>query len=235
MNILKIGIIAHSEFYALYINELLEKIGYPTKVFLLQKSQETPQLPIQFMDIVIIQLGKPTTMTLARKITELGIPLLVIVDNQQDLHHDGHASNITFIPTPISMKKLKNGLEMALLTTNAPQIRAQIHHNFSTDQELYCKKKGIYHRLVIQNMLYIQGSDNYVAIQFPDKKILMPGRLSDMLQLLIHHDFMQIHRSYVINLKKATTINFEKNRMMVGGHAIPFSRRIKAVLKKMFL
>ncbi len=53
---------------------------------------------------------------------------------------------------------------------------------------------------------YIEGLENYVRIHCEDKSIISFTTMKHMVDLLSRHGFLRIHRSYIINLSKVTSV-----------------------------
>jgi DNA-binding LytR/AlgR family response regulator len=81
-------------------------------------------------------------------------------------------------------------------------------------------------RIEISKILYIEGMREYVRIHLENSKPLMSLlSMKSIEQKLPAEQFMRIHRSYIVNLEKITTI--ERNRIVFGKEYIPVSGQYK--------
>ncbi len=85
-------------------------------------------------------------------------------------------------------------------------------------------------KICTDDILYVKSLQNYVVIQLVQKSIITLLTLKKISTLLPDH-FVQVHRSYLINMEKADKISGYE--IQVGAHRIPVSQRMKNdVLKK---
>ena len=85
-------------------------------------------------------------------------------------------------------------------------------------------------KICTDDILYIKSLQNYVVIQLTQKSIISLQTLKKISTLLPDH-FVQVHRSYLINMEKADKISGYE--IQVGSHRIPVAQRMKNdVLKK---
>ena len=81
-------------------------------------------------------------------------------------------------------------------------------------------------KINISEIIFLQALDNYSIIQTETNKTVVSSYLSQLFSNFSScSDFMQIHRSYVINLKKIKSIN--GNMAMLQNFEIPISRSHK--------
>ena len=107
-------------------------------------------------------------------------------------------------------------------------LSAQSNDSVSIREE-YCflKKKGIYHKIHIEDILYIKSEGDYTFIHTAEEKFINTTRLGELELLFAAHGFYKIHRSYVVNLTNLTAINTEENLIIVGSESLPISRSMK--------
>ena len=69
-------------------------------------------------------------------------------------------------------------------------------------------------------MHFIEGQGDYIKVYLSDKVLMVHHTIKRMMDAL-PEDFMRIHKSYVVNLRK---INFiEGNQVRIGEHTIQVS------------
>lgn len=81
-------------------------------------------------------------------------------------------------------------------------------------------------KIETSEILFLQALDNYSIIQTHSNKTIVSSYLSQLFaNFSSNPDFFQVHRSYVINLKKINSIN--GNMAMIDKFEIPISRNHK--------
>ncbi|MEZ4944024.1 MAG: response regulator transcription factor [Cyclobacteriaceae bacterium] len=75
-----------------------------------------------------------------------------------------------------------------------------------SEQTIFIKSGSEFHQLSIQNLKYIESDSNYVTFHTDSRPILARYKLSEVMSLLPSHQFVRIHRSYVVALKYIETV-----------------------------
>lgn len=79
----------------------------------------------------------------------------------------------------------------------------------------------------LPDILFIKAQGNFIEIKTEDKKLLTYSSLKKIQQKLPSH-FLQVHRSYIINITKI--VDIEDNSILIDHEVIPVSRRHRAEL-----
>ncbi|RYD83715.1 MAG: response regulator transcription factor [Sphingobacteriales bacterium] len=75
-------------------------------------------------------------------------------------------------------------------------------------------------RVNLADILYIESLRDYIAIHTSDKqKIMSLESLRNMENVLPADDFLRVHKSYIVSLKKISFV--EKNRIVINTEYIP--------------
>ncbi|MEL7450822.1 MAG: LytTR family DNA-binding domain-containing protein, partial [Pseudomonadota bacterium] len=86
-------------------------------------------------------------------------------------------------------------------------------------------------KLLFSELLYAKGLKDYVEIHTPQKTWLVKTTLSAFLQSL-PGDFLQIHRSYIVNKKLVTA--YTRHDVEIGDIEIPIGDKFQAAVLKAF-
>jgi hypothetical protein len=113
---------------------------------------------------------------------------------------------------------------------NKKQIEViQLHQN---DKEEYIEVKsdGKTHRILINNICYIESYGDYAHIHLADQKIITRMTLKKLDKLL--SDLVRVHRSYVINPDFCQAFNLDE--IVIEEKEIPVGRTYKEDVSKFF-
>lgn len=88
-------------------------------------------------------------------------------------------------------------------------------------------------QIPILDITYIKSENNYVEIIGKSKKWLVRNTLQNIINLLPKTDFLQIHRSYVVNRKHI--IKVSNKELFIGEVTIPISRSHAEKLKEIMV
>jgi|TARA_B100000809_G_scaffold107967_1_gene106461 DNA-binding LytR/AlgR family response regulator len=87
-------------------------------------------------------------------------------------------------------------------------------------------------KINFDEILYVESLSDYIKIHLKDKTIVTRETISNLETKLPAKNFLRIHRSFIVNLKKA--VSYTNEFVEIGKNAIPISRTYKEnVLKKL--
>jgi DNA-binding LytR/AlgR family response regulator len=94
------------------------------------------------------------------------------------------------------------------------------------------------HQVAVEDVLFFQADDKYTCVRTADRELLIRSPIAELVQQLDPADFVQAHRSTVINLRHlAGTRRDEASRLFlrIKGHAqeLPVSRAYVHLFKSM--
>ena len=101
----------------------------------------------------------------------------------------------------------------------------------SNSDYLFIKSEYKIVRIEIKNILYIEAMREYIRIHLESKEPIMTLlSLKKIEAKLANSNLMRVHRSYIVNLEKITTI--ERNRIIFNKVYIPVSEQYKEGFQK---
>ena len=96
----------------------------------------------------------------------------------------------------------------------------------SNDDYLFIKSEYKIVRIKLEDVTYIEGMREYIRIHLTHEKPIMTLlSMKAMEAQLASKNFMRVHRSYIVNLNKITTV--ERNRIVFDKVYIPVSEQYK--------
>lgn len=93
----------------------------------------------------------------------------------------------------------------------------------------FVKSGHEYHRVDFEQLCYVQSATNYVDFHLEAQRITVRMTLGEALELLPAH-FIQVHRSYVVNLRRVDQV--VNNHVVMGEVRIPISQGHREALLK---
>ncbi len=101
-------------------------------------------------------------------------------------------------------------------------------------QEIFIKSGYEHVRIAIGEIFYIQSDTDYAEIHLADKKYLSGESLKHWLGVLAPHQFVRVHKSYIINTAKIEKV-VGNQIYLSGGFIIPIGRAYKEAFAHRFL
>jgi len=120
---------------------------------------------------------------------------------------------VDYLLKPISLPRFLRGVQRAvnILTLSAPnQSEEDIEDDYVFVKTEY---KGRMLKINLDEIDYIEGMKNYVAIYHNGKKTLALLNMKNLAERLSKRKFMRVHKSYIVSLSKITTV--EGNRIIL--------------------
>ncbi len=126
---------------------------------------------------------------------------------------------IDYLLKPIAFDKFLQAANKALrLLPDKKDAVAEPNYIFvKTDKQLV--------KLNIDDILYIEGMQNYVLIHTLNEKIMALVPMKSVLEMLNSMDFLQIHKSYIIAKSKVEAI--VGNQVIINQQYLPISTRMR--------
>jgi len=93
---------------------------------------------------------------------------------------------------------------------------------------MFAKSNGKLEKINFDEILFIEGMENYVAIYFENKKLIIHTTIKALLEKLPAGQFIQTHKSYIAAINKVDTI--EGNTLHIQKHQVPVSKYLREVV-----
>ena len=103
----------------------------------------------------------------------------------------------------------------------------------SQPTSIFVKTTLKYEKVDFADILFVEALDNYIAIQTVRKKLVTHSSLSSFLNNLPRDKFVQIHKSFVVNFEKVTSL--EGNLLGIDNYKLPVSKNYRAEIRERLL
>lgn len=97
---------------------------------------------------------------------------------------------------------------------------------------IFVKDSGVKKRILLDDILYLHAQGDYTEIVLSTAKLLLLGNLSSFEQSLPTHEFIRIHRSFIVNIAKVDAI--DKDHLMIGNIDLTIGKTYRAKIDDMF-
>ena len=246
--ILSILIVEDDLSFALELDMLVREVGYKVLGRVDNSAEALEMILTESPDIILMDIdikGKLTGIEIAQQIKHLDIPVLFITSfGKEEYYNQAKETNfIGYMVKPVNKYSLRSALELSLRSLSSKQVDLSENPNsdlgkkeainantFPLKEYLFFKKKGIFQKVKIEDILYLQANDDYCLIHIEGNNFLASQRLSQMEKMLQSYSFLRIHRSYLVNLKRITSIDPTVNVVHLNEQKIPYSRSNKEAL-----
>ena len=104
------------------------------------------------------------------------------------------------------------------------------NQNKQSKDALFIKGNDIYNRIETVDIEWVESDGNYSIINTNDKKFAVKISLTKFKQELPEGNFIQIHKRYIVNIKKINGIDPLNNEVILDTQTIPIGRTYKKEL-----
>lgn len=177
------------------------------------------------IDLIFLDIHMPDLTGLDMANSLKNGPEIIFTTAYSEYALDGFKVNaLDYILKPLDYATfLKSALKAQ---THFDRIKIGKEDLKASSNHLFIKSEYKIIRIEIENILYIEGMREYVRIHLENAKPLMTLiSMKKIEEKLPSSSFMRIHRSYIVNLQKITTI--ERNRIIFNDVHIPVSDQYK--------
>ena len=109
------------------------------------------------------------------------------------------------------------------------KVEKQLNTVTSIEKEIiYINVDKTIHKLYVEDILYLESDRNYVTFFTIDKKLTVIDSLKKWKDTLNAHKFVQIHKSYIINIKQIR--KFTGTNLFINNEKLPIGRTYKKTL-----
>jgi two-component system LytT family response regulator len=93
---------------------------------------------------------------------------------------------------------------------------------------MFAKSNGKLEKINFDDILFIEGMENYAAIYLENKKLIIHTTIKALLEKLPQGQFVQTHKSYIAAIDKVESI--EGNILHIQNHQVPVSKYLREVV-----
>jgi len=236
MNKVKILVVEDEVIIADNICDTLEDLGYQALEPVINYTEAIETIEKETPDIAILDIqlsGSKTGIDLAQIINrEYNFPYIFLTSNSDSatVSEAKKVSPSAFLVKPFTKEELYSSIEIALFnfTKKVGQINDK---NLIIKDALFIKDKGVYIKLLFNDITYLKSSHVYVDIVLKDGSVqVVRISLNDIISKL-SEKFIRVHRGYIINLDYLK--QFDNTSLKINKEIIPIGKKYKeSILEK---
>lgn len=238
---MKCIIIDDDSFYIEFLKNYCKKINievkkvYQSSVLALQEIDELSECDLIFLDINMPDIS-------GFDILKFNPQTKVIITSADDSNaiHAFDYDVVDYLKKPFDLQRFMKAVNKvkALLENDAPQnIESHLLQNVNnssntmTLNSIYVNINKRLIKINLEEIDFIEAKGDYVSMQLESsKKIMIHSTLKRIKEKLPTELFFQVHRSYIVNLKKI--VDIEDSTIVIGREVIPVSKGNRSSLRE---
>ena len=101
------------------------------------------------------------------------------------------------------------------------------------DASFFVKSEKQMRKIYLRDILFVEALENYVSIYTTSGRVLTHSTLKRIGESLPDDQFLQTHKSYIINADRVDLV--EGNRLRIESYQIPIARNLRDIVFKRIL
>ena len=184
-------------------------------------------------DIIFLDINMPVISGVELMELQPKRPLTIVTTAYSDFALSAYQNDaIDYLLKPISFEKFSKAIEKAKIYFSGNTLKKED----KTDCKALSQRiNGQMTDILLTDILYIESLGNYMKLY--SVKLNLPliiyGSLSSIASEIDSTNFVQVHRSFIVNVNKIKTVTF-KNLTMSNGEIIPVGRKYQILLDSFF-
>ncbi len=230
MQQVRIVIVEDESLVAMDMTDMLTRLGYEVLPAAYSYAQAVELLENERPDIVLADIdlgGGKTGIDLAQLIRKKYHLPLVFITSHSDKTTVANAAATQpngYLVKPFAEEDLFTCIEVALSNFGKTKPAGD-EQEFLINDSLFVKTDTHFVKVAIDEILWLESDHNYLYIVTPKGKHIVRSNFRDFLVNLPEKHFMQIHKSFVINLRKIESLSHTE--VVINKTALPLSRNYK--------
>lgn len=184
-------------------------------------------------DIIFLDINMPVISGVELMELQPNRPLTIVTTAYSDYALSAYQNDaIDYLLKPISFEKFAKAIEKAKTFSSGNASKKEDKTNRKV---LSQRVNGQMMDISLQDILYIESLGNYMKLYSArhNTPLIIYGSLSSIALEIDHKNFIQVHRSYIVNVDKITSVTF-KTLTMTNQEIIPVGRKYQILLDGFF-
>jgi two-component system, LytTR family, response regulator len=184
-------------------------------------------------DIIFLDINMPVISGVELMELQPKRPLTIVTTAYSDFALSAYQNDaIDYLLKPISFDKFSKAIEKAKIYSSGNSIKKE---DSSCEKVLSIRVSGQMMNIPLADIIYIESLGNYMKLY--SAKLSLPlivyGALSSIASEIDSNNFVQVHRSFIVNVAKITSVTF-KSLTMSNNEIIPVGRKYQILLDSFF-
>ncbi|WP_316818171.1 LytTR family DNA-binding domain-containing protein [Pedobacter nyackensis] len=202
------------------IRQYIEKIEFLT---LVEECEDALQLNSVLKsvqpDLLFLDIEMPHLTGLDFLANLTNPPRVIIISAHAEYALTGYELNVVdYLLKPVSFQRF-------LKAVNKVHAAMEVESSSGKEEYIFVKSNKQLRKIFIRDILFIESLENYIVIHTPESKDIVNMRLKSISNSLPVSLFLQVHRSFIINISHIKAVEY--HQVIVGNHKIPIARALQ--------
>lgn len=193
----------------------------------IEASQKLKEEPI---DLLFLDIQMPVLTGLDFLKTAGNLPEVILTTAHREYALDGYDLDIVdYLLKPISFERFFKAIQRYYQHAPKPSMPERTA-NTAPAQHIFVNVNKKHHKILLDEILYIESLKDYVRIHTTREKLVVKGNIGSMSSKLPEDQFLRVHRSYVVAINKVTA--YTNLDVEIGNIEIPIGQTYKQIIER---
>ncbi len=229
----RIGILEDDPMIAESLEDILETLGHQVLFSVnngpdLLKKAEEEEVELLLLDIQVKgELDGVETAARLSGIKEVPYVFTTAFADDATLKRVKQTAPYGYVIKPYGIREIQAAIQVALLKLPKNQ---SISTTSKEEDHFFVKEEGRWIKVHFDALLYIEARGDYMLLREKEGTHLVYSTLKKILERLPARQFLQVHRSFIVNLDQVNGL--EEQGLNIGTQHIPVSKSKEPELMK---
>lgn len=206
--------------------EVIKRFGEKIPALNLMETFQNPIEAVEFIkenpvDLVFLDIQMPDLTGLEFINSFAEKPMVIFTTAFADYAIESYEVDaIDYLLKPVLFDRFYKAVNKALMKIEESGTEIRAEEDF-----MFIKSDTRIFKINYNDILYIEGMRDYIAVHTPKQRILTLMSMTRMLDKLPKRRFMRVHKSYIIGIGHIHMI--QNNRVLINQKEIPISNSYK--------
>lgn len=184
-------------------------------------------------DIIFLDINMPVISGVELMELQPNRPLTIVTTAYSDFALSAYQNDaIDYLMKPISFEKFSKAIEKAKIYFSGNNAKKE---TTSRGKVLSHRVNGQMTDILLSDIIYIESLGNYMKLYSSKHNLpmIIYGSLANISAEIDCTDFLQVHRSFIVNVSKISAVTF-KSLTMCNNEIIPVGRKYQILLDSFF-
>ena len=237
MSSIKILAVEDDDLHADVLRMVIDQLGYELVDVVDNAADALRLLGATRPDVLLMDIdlgGDETGIDLVRKVNEVAdVPVIYVTSFREESIFRAARETMpeAYLNKPYDPVNLRAAIELAVFRRQQERAPApEKKPNQPAATSVFVKEGNNLVKLLLRDVVLVEAYDKYCFVYTREKKHLLSLQLKNFLPHLPPEQFLQVHRSYVVNLEAIDGVRPAQNSLEVAGKLIPVSKTYKNAL-----
>lgn len=192
-------------------------------------------LKSESIDLIFLDIHLPKISGIDFLKTLVNPPVIILTTAFPDYALESYEFNVVdYLLKPFSFQRFVKAIGKIPLKNSTALQANSVEHQQQIPKEIFIKSGYDYVKVTIDDILYIQSDADYTELITLEKKYLSSESLRFWEENLYQHQFIRIHKSYIVNTSKVEKISGNQ-LYLTKSIVLPIGRTHKDLLVQRFI